>query len=364
MQVDGQFDLASFKASGEFDEAWYVSQYPDVRDVGIDPALHYLWLGKKLGRQPRADTASDPRALAQSHILKSSQGHIGINDSLCLFSHYDKHDQIDRYVVEYLKSIRECGFSTIFISTCGSLAEVELRKVRPFVSEIVVRENIGRDFGSWFWGITAFYKPGRFKRLLLANDSVYGPLFPLLDVFEDMGSRSLDFWGITDSIECEYHVQSYFVVFEEGFLNNPAFSQFWDQYEFEQDKRKVIDNFEIGLTATAIKLGFRVGALCSYFDVRRQALALMDRPQGTGRTTAQCKLTPVNSSHFFWRALVQYHRCPLLKIELLRDNPSRIDDVHLWEEVIRDNSNFNPSLISSHLSRINEIQTNELERAR
>ena len=45
-------DVAAFRDSGQFDEDWYVQQYPDVRLSGIDPARHYLWLGARLGRRP------------------------------------------------------------------------------------------------------------------------------------------------------------------------------------------------------------------------------------------------------------------------------------------------------------------------
>lgn len=43
-------EVATFRASGEFDEQWYLDEYPDVAKSGIDPARHYLWLGKRLGR--------------------------------------------------------------------------------------------------------------------------------------------------------------------------------------------------------------------------------------------------------------------------------------------------------------------------
>lgn len=55
-------DVAAFRASGGFDEHWYLSEYPDVARSGIDPARHYLWIGRKLGRLPlprRAFKASD-----------------------------------------------------------------------------------------------------------------------------------------------------------------------------------------------------------------------------------------------------------------------------------------------------------------
>lgn len=40
------------RASQHFDEAWYLETYPDVKQVGIDPIAHYLWLGSTLGRLP------------------------------------------------------------------------------------------------------------------------------------------------------------------------------------------------------------------------------------------------------------------------------------------------------------------------
>ncbi len=45
-------DVHAFRTSEEFDEQWYVSEYLDVGITGIDPARHYLWLGKSLGRYP------------------------------------------------------------------------------------------------------------------------------------------------------------------------------------------------------------------------------------------------------------------------------------------------------------------------
>jgi hypothetical protein len=45
-------EIAALRDSGNFDEDWYAAEYPDVRQSGIDPARHYLWLGRRLGRKP------------------------------------------------------------------------------------------------------------------------------------------------------------------------------------------------------------------------------------------------------------------------------------------------------------------------
>jgi hypothetical protein len=51
-------DVAAFRDSGQFDEQWYLNEYPDVAKTGIDPVRHYLWIGRKLGRRLSSVTTS------------------------------------------------------------------------------------------------------------------------------------------------------------------------------------------------------------------------------------------------------------------------------------------------------------------
>ncbi|OZI48371.1 hypothetical protein [Bordetella genomosp. 4] len=45
-------DLIKLRSSSLFDPIWYLEKYPDVRESGVDPALHYLKFGAKEGRNP------------------------------------------------------------------------------------------------------------------------------------------------------------------------------------------------------------------------------------------------------------------------------------------------------------------------
>lgn len=51
-------EIAALRASGQFDDQWYLDTYPDVKALGMDPAAHYLWLGRRLGRKPAANRES------------------------------------------------------------------------------------------------------------------------------------------------------------------------------------------------------------------------------------------------------------------------------------------------------------------
>src|SRR5688572_859494 len=44
---------------GLFDSDWYLSQYPDVAEAGVDPFAHYLQSGATEGREPNPLFDSD-----------------------------------------------------------------------------------------------------------------------------------------------------------------------------------------------------------------------------------------------------------------------------------------------------------------
>lgn len=53
MKYKSELELAQFLSSGQFDAEWYVRRYPDVLQTGLSPAEHYLWLGRRIGRQAK-----------------------------------------------------------------------------------------------------------------------------------------------------------------------------------------------------------------------------------------------------------------------------------------------------------------------
>ena len=46
-----------------FDAEWYLERYPDVAELGIDPIVHYLWIGAFMGRDP------SPRFSTRRYLL-------------------------------------------------------------------------------------------------------------------------------------------------------------------------------------------------------------------------------------------------------------------------------------------------------
>jgi lipopolysaccharide biosynthesis protein len=80
--------------------------------------------------------------------------------------------------------------------------------LRADCCDVLLRENSGLDFASWSAGF-AKHAPMMGARLLLANDSVYGPIGDLRHGLERLTCRPADFYGMVESVEIAPHLQSW-----------------------------------------------------------------------------------------------------------------------------------------------------------
>lgn len=304
----------------------------------------YLRIATNLVTYGLAAPRRTVRRIIPGHTRLTGQGR------LCVLSHWDRHGRIDDHVLHLLDHLQAAGCETILVSTCRQLEPRSLARARRVTALIVHRRNVGRDFGSWRVGLDLAGDLAGYQQVILANDSIYGPLFRLDEVLERM-SRDYDIWGITDSWERAYHLQSYFLVFNARVAHSPFFQRFWRRYRFVSDKEFTINHYEVGLTRKAIKAGWTVGALFEYPRLAATAVGCRDGDPQTRRFLRSAATQPVNPSHFYWRSLIEQHRCPFLKVELVRDNPSHVPDVWRWPEVIERCTDYDSALITEHMKR-------------
>src|SRR5579872_6628074 len=114
---------------------------------------------------------------------------------VCLFAHFDKDDRLDDYVLRYLAKLKELNFAIVLIST-SRLAAAEIARAQVLCDDVILRGNDGGlDFASWSVG---FAKHGDAiqGRLLLANDSVYGPVGNLGNALDRLTRVAADFYGM------------------------------------------------------------------------------------------------------------------------------------------------------------------------
>lgn len=286
---------------------------------------------------------------------------------VAVFAHFDDQGVVHEFVHHYLREIHRAGFAVVFVTNAPRLRAADVERLAPLCALVLRRDNVGRDFGAFKDGIAAIPDLRRVESLLLANDSVYGPFHDMGEVVARMSLAEADVWGITDSWERSYHLQSFFLLFGRRALAGAAFARFWRELRYVQAKSWIIERYEIGLTRALMADGLRCRALCPYREVATTWLeAVADGLQsipsarelsGTrkafvaGLADAVAFGIPVNSSHFFWDHLVLRAGCPFIKRELLRDNPARVPGVIRWQEVIRAVSKYDTDLIAHHLEQ-------------
>jgi lipopolysaccharide biosynthesis protein len=317
----------------------------------VDWLFDYLWV---------------PAALMRRHRDFVRAIHAGERDladarRVAVFVHFDRGGEVHDYVLFYLRALREAGFEIVLVSNGKGLTPRALTRVLPLCAAALSRENVGYDFGAYRDGLRFLGDPSRFDQVLLANDSVYGPLFDLNDTLARCDD-SADLWGITDSWSGRYHLQSFFLLLGRAALVSPRFNRFWNDMLLVQSKNWVIRHYEIGLTQALLRDGLTCTALFPY----RVAAADLAMAAHAGQFEDRALTTtmqdffelvfdrverglPLNPMHQFWDHMIAVLRCPFIKRELLARNPAAVPHVHVWERLIRGVSSYDTRLIVRHL---------------
>lgn len=250
--------------------------------------------------------------------------------NLCIFSHFDPHNIIDPYVIYYLQALSKADCDIIFVTTCSELSSVEKNKITDICKKIILKKNRGLDFGAYKCGIETEKNLDNYEKLILANDSVYGPFFDLNALIMHGEKNQLDMWGATDSYMIKSHIQSYFVVFSRSLFLNPSFKKFWDKVYYLNLKNNIIIRYEIGMSQYFLKNGFKLGAYCTCPTLENRVRH--------------------DPTHHSWSTIILDHQYPFIKRMLIRENPHEVDNQH-WEELIKKVSSFDIKLIIRHLKR-------------
>ncbi|MFC5354295.1 rhamnan synthesis F family protein [Azospirillum himalayense] len=281
---------------------------------------------------------------------------------VAVFVHYDYHGIVHDFVLHYLRQLADSGFSIILVSNAPKLQAPHVAQLQECCALVLRRANVGYDFGAYKEGIAAIPDLAALDTLLLANDSVYGPLHHIAGVLDQMDPESAEVWGASDSWEIHFHLQSYFLVFHKAALRAPAFTAFWKKLRYVQSKTWIIMKYEVGLTRAMRRAGLRCRAA---FPYRQAAAALIeavvernvlaDGIDPVRKTFIQQVFrtinagAPLNATHFFWDYMIAQMNFPFLKRELLQKNPARIPLLTYWERVVKQSTDYDTDLILRHL---------------
>jgi hypothetical protein len=287
------------------------------------------------------------------HTLRMwPEGPVKLGPSVALFCHFDRRQQLAEHLISYLRELHSLGFSVVFITNSGHLSQESLTALQPLCSAVMLRRNVGYDFGAICEALDRLELPRlETEQLLIANDSVYGPMAPITDLMARVNFNEADLWGATDSWQHRYHLQSYFLVAGRRAITSTAWEKFWRGVRQVSSKRWVIVRYEIGLTQALLSVGLRCRALWPYHEILGQTAAGVPSCGGDAEASdpvtqmrlkahrhirdAAAKGMALNPTAELWRHLL-LAGFPFLKVEMLRKNPAQIADIVDWRTVVSD----------------------------
>ncbi|WP_107704937.1 rhamnan synthesis F family protein [Nocardioides allogilvus] len=317
--------------SADFDMWSYWCDHLDATREDVNPVVHYAVEGRRAGLSPlpSLETLPPPAAPGPDHAPRR----------VCLFAGYDGDGVVDDTVVTYIADLSR--FADVYYLADCELAPGELEKLAPYTQGAWGIRHGRYDFGSYSmlakdlvgWDVVDGY-----DELMFANDSCF-LVQPLDQVFAKMDATTCDWWGLQATYDdfddrafdalgrrlgldevgeqmrelalWRYsdfiHVGSYFLCYRRRVHTDPRFRKRLDEVASQSEKVTIILKYEIGFSRLLILAGFTmatfVDGILAYHPVyRASAFELM------------------------------HEGFPLLKRQLLTENPFETPDLHRWKE--------------------------------
>lgn len=240
---------------------------------------------------------------------------------IAVLAHYDIDAVIDSYLKKLIKEIERFVDKIILVTTSG----VDEKSLLDFNKvQVIQRENVGYDFYSYKTGIDSISNLQQYDQLLVLNDSFYITESFDMNLFL-LQSTDKDIYSITSTNQFAYHLQSYFIVFSKKAILSLWFYKFWQNVFIYKRKIKIIFDYEINLTRSAMQHGLTAGSMFFSKD-----------------TANPCHNNPE----------LLLNKVGIIKIDLLRNKIADLDYSYLEDA----------SIIDSHLNRTRESYKDRLLR--
>ena len=266
---------------------------------------------------------------------------------LVLFAHFDPQNLVDPYVRFYLESLYNAGSTIVFVSGSPDLQAESAASISSFCAGIYTRRTLALDFGSWHLAWAQLqaksWSLDQFDQFLLANDSVYGPLFPLEEMFAAL--QGADMYGAVESLEWTPHLQSFFLLWDLNPGTRRFLKELWQDFRYILDKDELIQKYEIGLSASARAHGLTLKPFLTDAAVGAAVEAAGSHPSALSPA-------PVNNTLLWWDVLIGKLRFPFLKTAVPRRNRNGSPRVNELPSLLREWTDYDPALIENNLRRL------------
>ncbi|MNZ23890.1 Rhamnan synthesis protein F [compost metagenome] len=252
--------------------------------------------------------------------------------SAAVVAHFDVNDHLE----DNFRTVLSClgaRFDHVILVSTSSLDDSELISIGNNIL-LIKRPNFGYDFYSYKVGLHHARELGCNQQILLVNSS-----FVVCDdeAFSETLSKLLnagneqDVVALTESLQFQWHLQSYLILLSSRTLQLGEFREFWDRVQPLNSKLEIILSYEIGLSrlitehqlhATALfkpKFSERINAYSKWFRIITRNMGWLSWI--TAKPIHHLK--EVNWTHFGAKYIAK--EFGVIKTEVLRNNPHELD---------------------------------------
>lgn len=285
--------------------------------------------------------------------------------SVAVFVHFAPVPAVSPMVLEQVRGYRNQGFAVVFVSMAPAIPAATAAELEGCCAAIVERRNHGLDFGAWHDLLPAVLAQApEATELLLANDSLCGPFRSLDPALSAMRAAPAGLYGLTENLAPAPHLQSYFLL-ATGRAAIADLASFLAAHRVTANKRRTIREGEVRLSGWMRERGHPVAAWCGYEAVeaaalrrpaaRRRVRTLYPHlfagigPDDVAGMRQALRRRPLNSTHLFWRELVEEMGFPFVKTDLLLRNPLGIADDLDWRPLLKGDREA-VAIIEEHLA--------------
>lgn len=194
---------------------------------------------------------------------------------LAVFCLHDKKGYVHDYVIEYLKALTTV-VDAIDVIVNGFIDDDGHKKICRLVRNIYFRENKGFDGGAYAEYFIKWRDKEELRkceRLVLLNDTVFGPLVPMTEIFLSMEDKEKDYWGIIEQSRGAFsYLSSFFLVYENSILNDESLQKYFEENAELLMRGVYIDIlsfFERGIHYYLKQRGYKYASYCHipYYDI-------------------------------------------------------------------------------------------------
>lgn len=217
------------------------------------------WRGVQ-GARWTASAALNARLAAEPAVVAGSVEGVLASRRIVVLAEFDKAPRPRPDALRLAAAWRAAGYTVLVVAARNPLARKLFRAPTcPDGVAIMVRPNLGYDFGSWAAALAAEPRIAEAELVVLANDSVHGPFLPLDELTSRIESSGAQVWAATAGSSPRPHLQSWLLAFTGGVLAQEPLRGFFAGVRQMRSKREVITTYELGLADVVAEAGLRTG---------------------------------------------------------------------------------------------------------